>query len=74
MYEAINKIFRIRFQASGVNSADIQSWFVDNIHIYRNCHGAEDLTVFEHLDYNELFWIPPSGCGFDPWIHWDDGV
>jgi hypothetical protein len=71
---AMNKVFRVRFQASGVNSADIQGWIVDNIHIYRKCDGPSNLELNEHLDYNELQWYGPDGCVIDEWIHWDDGV
>lgn len=71
---AMNKVFRVRFQASGVNSADIQGWIVDNIHIYRKCDGPDNLELNEHLDYNELQWYGPDGCGIDEWIHWDDLV
>lgn len=71
---AMNKVFRVRFQASGLNSADIQGWYIDNIHIYRSCDGPYDLELEEHWNYNELSWIPPTGCWYDPWIRWDDGV
>ena len=35
----MNKVFKIRFHAMGVNSINILSWFVDNIHVYRTCDG-----------------------------------
>jgi hypothetical protein len=66
-------IFKIRFLAIGLNSADISSWSIDNIHIYRTCHNVADLYVNENWDYNELYWSPPTGC-WDQWIHWDDGI
>ena len=34
----------IRFNATGQNSFDIISWFVDNINIYRECIPSTDLT------------------------------
>jgi len=43
--EAMNKVFKIRFQASGSNSADIRAWFVDNVHIYRTCTSPTDLAI-----------------------------
>jgi hypothetical protein len=70
---AMNKVFRIRFLAMGVNSADIQGWSVDNVHIYRKCDGPYEFDLYEHLDYNELQWYGPDGCWIDEWIHWDDG-
>jgi hypothetical protein len=69
---AMNKIFRVRFLATGVNSADIQGWTVDNIHLYRSCLGPTELELTENLDYNDLTWNPPSGC-VEVWLHWDDG-
>jgi hypothetical protein len=58
----------------GLNSGDIEGWFVDNIHIDRRCDGATDLVMEKHMDYNELLWVSPYGPCWDPWIHWDDGV
>ena len=43
--QAMNKVFKVRFHAMGINSINILSWFVDNIHIYRACDGATDLTL-----------------------------
>jgi hypothetical protein len=43
--QAMDKVFRIRFLAVGVNSLDIRSWFVDNIHVYRSCAGPTELTA-----------------------------
>lgn len=44
-YHAINSIFKVRFQAKGVNSADIRGWFVDNVHIYRHCIEPKNLEA-----------------------------
>ncbi|MBP6871325.1 MAG: carboxypeptidase regulatory-like domain-containing protein [Bacteroidales bacterium] len=74
--QAMDKVFKIRFQAAGANSLDILSWFVDNIHVYRACDGVTELTA----DVNdlqlaiELNWIGPTTPEVDIWIHWDDGV
>ena len=71
---AMDKVFKVRFQATGINSADILGWYLDNIHIYRSCDdGASNLNLLEFLDHNELSWDPPNGCYYDPLIHWDDG-
>lgn len=43
--QAMDMVFKIRFLAKGSNSLDIRSWFIDNIHIYRNCAAPEDLSV-----------------------------
>jgi len=76
--QAINKVFRVRFQAAGVNSINILSWFVDNIHIYRTCEGITGLTadaINNGTGYGmKLDWIAPDDGSIDEWIHWDDGV
>jgi hypothetical protein len=43
--QAINKIFKIRFVAKGVNSVNIRSWFIDNIHVFRTCPGPKEVTA-----------------------------
>ena len=71
---AMSNIFKVRFSAKGVNSINIVSWFIDNIHIYRDCSPPENFNA--HLDESgmNLSWDYPSGTGFeDQWIHWDDG-
>jgi len=61
-----------------VNSINILSWFVDNIHIYRTCDGATDLEALAINNNNgygmKLDWIAPDDGSIDEWIHWDDGV
>jgi len=78
---AFGKIFKVRFQAEGVNSSGILSWFVDNIHLYRECDAPTDLIATADPDYDEnqifLSWTPPAtggGTGTGEWITWDDGV
>jgi hypothetical protein len=72
--QAMNKVFRIRFQAQGVNTLDILSWFVDNIHVYRTCDGITDLTVTtQDFNRNILNWEGPAGSNIAEWIRWDTG-
>jgi hypothetical protein len=72
--KAMNRVFKIRFVAIGENSADISSWSLDNIHIYKQCDQPTDLEIEENLEYNYLTWVSPLvGC-VDDWIHWDSGV
>jgi hypothetical protein len=72
---ARNKVFKIRFQATGVNSADIDGWLIDNIYIYRKCDEASNLVLDEYADHNKLSWIGWGTCGgVNPWIHYDDGL
>jgi hypothetical protein len=70
---ALGKIFKIRFLAYGLNSADIVRWSVDNINIYRACKAPEDLQVNLMPDENrKLHWygIYPN---YPVTYHWDDG-
>jgi hypothetical protein len=43
--QAMDKVFRIRFMATGVNSVNIRSWYIDNIHVYRTCEGPVNLSA-----------------------------
>ena len=73
---AKNKVFRVGFQAGGMNSLNILAWYVDNIHVYRTCDAPTDLTATAVAQQGiELNWTPPAGGGsIAEWIHWDDGV
>jgi len=56
------KAFKIRFLASGSNSADILDWFVDNINIYPVVYPALNLTAQnngQNYDVN-LQWNSPE--------------
>jgi hypothetical protein len=57
--QSMNKPFKVRFLATGVNSINIISWFVDNIHIYRQCEGPHDLTIQQTWQGNILSWYAP---------------
>ena len=75
---AMNNVFKIRFVASGMNSLNILSWFVDNIHVYRTCDAPTDLAADAVYGATQndilLTWTAPSGGQVDEWIHWDDGI
>ena len=60
---ATGNAINIRFNASGQNSFDIISWFVDNISVYRECIAPTDLT-------GEPLWDPLTN---EPYIEicWD---
>ncbi len=74
--QAMGKVFKIRFLATGVNSLNILNWDVDNIHVYRACDGPAGLTAIG--DGNQqgivLNWTGPDTGEIDEWIHWDSGV
>jgi hypothetical protein len=71
---SMGEVFKIRFQAMGLNSLDILSWYIDNVHVYRTCDGVTELEAEEVTDGVLLTWVPPAGGLIDEWIHWDDGV
>jgi len=72
---AKNKVFKVRFLATGENSSAINRWALDNIHIYRTCDGLWDVWLEENPDYNTLEWDGYGRWGwFDGWFNWDDGV
>jgi len=77
---AMTRVFQVRFTATGVNSFDVISWFVDNIYVYRMCDTPTKLEGMEYDLANgengaKIMWnapelpAPPQG-----WIHWDDGT
>jgi hypothetical protein len=71
--QAMNKVFKIRFLATGENSQDISAWEIDNIHVYRRCDAPTNLELTENTECNELDWAGLDGCG--PWdLRWDDGM
>ncbi|KAF5045502.1 hypothetical protein DSECCO2_480580 [anaerobic digester metagenome] len=78
--QAKNKVFRVRFNAKGVNSMDIYHWMIDNIHIYRQCAAPTDLTAVEESSSDllrvVLNWSAPGGTGPGPsgWLAWDNGI
>ncbi|MCF6170490.1 MAG: T9SS type A sorting domain-containing protein [Bacteroidales bacterium] len=74
---AKGSIFHLRFRAKGKNADNIQSWFVDNIHIYRLCDPPKDLegTYFwEAGNWGvRVDWrIPEVIDSAVQWIFWDD--
>jgi hypothetical protein len=77
---AMNKVFRVRFTATGVNTLDINNWQIDNIHIYRLCAAPTNLTAVlpdavNHGDQILLTWEAPSTPqGISAWLKWDDGT
>ncbi len=71
---AMNKVFRVRFLATGSNSSDIHKWSIDNIHVYRKCDGIYEVELEENIDYNQIDWLGYGGSCIDEWLHWDDGV
>ena len=68
--------FRIRFNAKGANSGDIEYWAVDNITIRQECYPPEQVSaIFKppELDSVLVSWdeaVPP----IEEWKQWDDGV
>jgi len=74
--QSFKKVFRIRFTATGTNSGNIESWFVDNIHIYRVCTGPTNLISAVNPEQAAIIlnWKAPDMFQIDEWIHWNDSV
>jgi hypothetical protein len=75
--QAKNNVFRVRFNAKGVNTLDIFNWLIDNIHVYRVCEPVYDLNsaiYFPNLDQIILTWEAPGGSSsVAGWLVWDNG-
>jgi hypothetical protein len=72
---AMNKVFRIRFNATGSNSLDILSWNLDNIHIYRTCPAPIELE--SDPAFNEgilLNWKLSENSGINPGVRVNNGL
>jgi hypothetical protein len=56
--------FKIGFVASGVNSAGVDSWYLDNIHIDYVCRPPSGLNAVASMTLDTVFlsWYPPD-CG-----------
>jgi len=74
--QAMDKVFKIRFAATGESSLNILGWYVDNTHVYRECicpdhvetilyAGADDPGI--KITWDDLLVV-------DEWIEWDDGI
>ncbi len=53
------KRFRIGFKASGLNSANIGNWAVDNIRVYPQCIGPVNTSHSQYENLVHLFWQQP---------------
>ncbi|MBE9491245.1 MAG: T9SS type A sorting domain-containing protein, partial [Bacteroidetes bacterium] len=55
------KYFQIQFSCNGLQSNDIESWYIDNIQVYRICPAPENLAYNEISYYQYLlFWDSPD--------------
>lgn len=76
---AFDKVFRVRFLASGEATTNIFNWMIDNVHVYRVCMPPTDLEASiplpaTHGDQILLEWTAPSGGGgISGWLEWDNG-
>ena len=68
--------FRVGFVAAGDSSLNIQGWFLDNIHVYRECPvpvQVESEFSDEAGDMHvEITWIAP-GSTIGEWLTYNDG-
>jgi hypothetical protein len=57
--EAAGKNSRVGFRATGINSADIGEWDVDNIRVYAVCFKPPDFTLNRTVNIVHLTWGIP---------------
>ncbi len=75
---AKGKVFQVRFTATGMNSFDVISWFVDNINVYRSCAGPTDLEgkTFDvpdvEADAIRIKWQAPEIPVSAQWFYYDN--
>ncbi|MDO9510298.1 MAG: T9SS type A sorting domain-containing protein [Bacteroidales bacterium] len=64
--QAAGKTFKVRFIASGANSANVYGWFIDNIHVYQEVAPPLNLD-FDVTGWNWLLlsWSPPVCEGWN---------
>jgi hypothetical protein len=70
------KAFKVRFTASGANSADLLHWYVDNMCVYGICTPPTALAATQSGFNTTLTWTPPACAntgGNLMWIIFDDG-
>ena len=75
--QALGKVFKIRFAATGESSLNIVGWYMDNINVYRECKAPYYLEATPVNNQNEygilLEWEMPYGPD-EHLLEWDDGV
>ena len=76
---AMNKVFKVRFNAKGASSLNIVNWRIDNIHIYRLCEPPTNLEARipdpSKLDQILLEWEAPGNSNIPgTWLKWDSGT
>jgi hypothetical protein len=57
--EAGGTIFRVGFRATGINSADLGEWDVDNIYVYTICYPPPDFNLDRTGNIVHLSWGTP---------------
>jgi hypothetical protein len=69
---ALGKIFWISFRAYGSNTANLGGWFIDNIHVYRDCQAPQNLEV--NNTYSNGIEVTWDEIFNDSLLYWDDGT
>ncbi len=65
--EVAGKNSRVGFQATGINSADISEWDIDNIYVYAVCYSPPDFNLERTGHQVHLSWgIPCTGKKLNP--------
>jgi hypothetical protein len=69
--QARERVSRIRFVTSGINSSDIERWMIDNIRIVAECKSPKNLSVdMIYPFYRKLKWT--GFIGYPYFINYDD--
>lgn len=69
------KIFSFRFVVSGQTTQTFNNWFIDNIHVYRDCAAPYHVSSTEcNLDDVLVSWEAPHEPGIAQWLHYDNGA
>lgn len=68
------RVSRIRFVTTGINSSDIERWMIDNVSIVAECKSPKNLSVEVIYPYlpRKLTWT--GFIGYPYFIHYDDNV
>ncbi len=69
------KIFSFRFVVSGQTTQTFNNWYIDNIHVYRDC-AAPSYIYAVPIDLEDILvsWESPMEPGIGEWLYYDNGA
>lgn len=69
------KMFSIRFVVSGQTTQTFNNWFIDNIHVYRDCAAPFNISSTEcNLEDVLVSWEAPQEPVIAQWLYYDNGA